>query len=427
MRRGRRGAGRPPDVLVIGGGLAGLCAAIAAQRLGVEAALVESAPKALRGGDARHARNFRIPHAGPTRHTPAAYGEDEFLAEWSAVAGGDAARARSIIAAASDLASWVAGCGVRLQDRGAGVIPFSRRTAFLLGGGKAMMSALYETAAAAGVDIRYDSQALGLRAAPEGGWSVGFAAGETRARCVVVASGGPGANPTWLRPSAGALMFRGGAYSDGRVMQALVEGLGVRTVGDPASRHMVAVDARGPQFDGGIVTRVTAIPHGIVVNRDGAALADPSRNAKPSHYAQWGARIAAEPGGVAFLILDSEGLRRAGPMAFAPLRAVTLAGLASALGLEGAALERAACCLRGPPFFGLPLRAGLTFAHFGLQVDESQRPIGADGCAMEGLFAAGMIMAANFLPCGYLAGLGITLSAVTGRAAGEAAARHVLC
>ena len=35
-----------------------------------------------------------------------------------------------------------------------------------------------------------------------------------------------------------------------------------------------------------------------------------------------------------------------------------------------------------------------------------------------------MIMAANVLPRGYLAGLGVTLSAVTGRLAGEEAARH---
>jgi tricarballylate dehydrogenase len=302
-------------------------------------------------------------------------------------------------------------------------MPFSRRTAFLLGGGKAMMSALYETAAAAGVVIHYGQQAQSLRAAPEGGWSVAFADAEVAARCVVVASGGPGGNPAWLRPTDADLVFRGAAFSDGRMMQALVEGLGMRTIGDPDSRHIVAVDARGPKFDGGIVTRVAAIPHGLVVNRDGETLADPAHNAKPSHYAEWGARIAALPGGVAFLILDSEGLKRAGPMAFAPIAAESVAALASALGLEAAALSTTR--LGSPPFFALPLRAGVTFAHFGLAVDEAQRLIGPDGPA-PGLFAAGMIMAANVLPRGYLAGLGITLSAVSGRQAGEAAARHVL-
>jgi len=413
----------PWDVLVIGGGLAGLCAAIAARRRGVSVRLVESAPLALRGGDARHARNFRAPHEAPTAHTPAAYRADEFLAELRAVSGApESALARSIVADAAQLPGWLAGCGVRLQDPAAGLIPFSRRTAFLLGGGKAMLNALYATAAGDGVEIGYESVAQGLRAGPDGDWLADFAGGERAARCVVVASGGPGANPAWL--STPDLVFRGGAFSDGRMMQALVESLGVRTVGDPASRHMVAVDARGPKFDGGIVTRITAIPHGLVVNRDGAVLSDPSQNAKPTHYAEWGARIAAEPGGVAWLILDAEGLSRADPIALAPVRAQNLAELARALGLNEAALAGASR-LRAAPFFGLPLRAGVTFAHFGLAVDESLRLIGPNGRAMQGLYAAGMIMAANILPRGYLAGLGITLSTFTGRRAGEAAARHV--
>jgi len=378
----------------------------------------------LRGGDARHARNFRAPHEAPTAHTPAAYRADEFLAELRAVSGApETALARSIVADAALLPGWLADCGVRLQDPAAGLIPFSRRTAFLLGGGKAMLNALYATAAAAGVEIGYERAAQGLRAEWDAGWLADFTRVTLAARCVVVASGGPGANPAWL--GASDLVFRGGAYSDGRMLQALVEGLGVRTTGNPASRHMVAVDARGPKFDGGIVTRITAIPHGVVVNRDGAALSDPAHNAKPTHYAEWGARIAAEPGGVAFLILDAEGLRRADPIALAPVQAENLPELARALGLNESALA-CASRLRAPPYFGAPLRAGVTFAHFGLAVDESLRLIGANGRAMSGLYAAGMVMAANILPRGYLAGLGVTLSAVTGRRAGEAAARHAL-
>ena len=43
---------------------------------------------------------------------------------------------------------------------------------------------------------------------------------------------------------------------------------------------------------------------------------------------------------------------------------------------------------------------------------------------MRNVFAAGMVMAANVLGDGYLAGLGVTLSTVFGRLAGEAAARQ---
>jgi len=47
-----------------------------------------------------------------------------------------------------------------------------------------------------------------------------------------------------------------------------------------------------------------------------------------------------------------------------------------------------------------------------------------DGRSANNVFAAGMIMAANVLGDGYLAGLGVALSTVFGRLAGEEAARH---
>jgi tricarballylate dehydrogenase len=54
-----------PEVLVVGGGSAGLCAAIAARRGGASVRLVEHAPAKLRGGNTRHARNFRLMHDRP--------------------------------------------------------------------------------------------------------------------------------------------------------------------------------------------------------------------------------------------------------------------------------------------------------------------------------------------------------------------------
>ena len=53
-----------PDVLVVGGGNAALCAAITAAEAGVSVSLLESAPKPYRGGNSRHTRNFRCMHSG---------------------------------------------------------------------------------------------------------------------------------------------------------------------------------------------------------------------------------------------------------------------------------------------------------------------------------------------------------------------------
>ena len=53
------------DVLVLGGGNAGLCAALTAREAGASVAIVESAPRSMRGGNSRHTRNMRTMHMGP--------------------------------------------------------------------------------------------------------------------------------------------------------------------------------------------------------------------------------------------------------------------------------------------------------------------------------------------------------------------------
>ncbi len=260
-------------------------------------------PFALRGGNARHARNFRAAHGAPTWYSPGVYTADEFMAELIRVSGDelDGALAHSLIGDTTDLASWLMDCGVRLQDPRVGMVPFSRRTAFLLGGGKAMVNALYETAAKIGVLVAYGSEAVAVAQRPGDTWSVEVVGADTQriaARCVVVAAGGAGADPQWLRahfgPAADRYSIRGGSYSNGRAMQVLIEA-GVRTVGDPATCHTVAVDARGPQFDGGIVTRITAIPYGLVVDRHAARVDIAGRDAGRTHYARWGPQSQDAP------------------------------------------------------------------------------------------------------------------------------------
>ena len=47
---------------------------------------------------------------------------------------------------------------------------------------------------------------------------------------------------------------------------------GVQEIGDPTQCHAVAIDARAPKFDGGIITRLDCVVFGIVVNKNCAAL-----------------------------------------------------------------------------------------------------------------------------------------------------------
>jgi tricarballylate dehydrogenase len=457
-------ASQAVDVLVVGGGSAALCAAIAARRGGALVRLVEQAPASLRGGNTRHARNFRLMHDRPAWYVPDVYGEDAFFKDLLRVTRGatDQRLARMLIRGSATIAAWLDDNGVRLQDPASGAMPYSRRTAFFLGGGKAMINALYATALRLGVRIGYDSEVVSLGFDDDRGCEAEIVRGGSiecvAANTMVLCSGGHQANLDWLRESFGAaadgFMIRGTPYVTGSVLRLLLDA-GAKPVGDPARCHMVAVDARGPKFDGGIVTRITGIPHGIVVDRDGRRFHDEGEDARKTHYARWGARIADCPGQIAYLILDARGLNRALPTALPPLRADTVAALATALGLEPTALEttirdfnaaiaaaddgpvvdhcttgltppksRFAVALTAPPFAAYPLRPGVTFMHFGVTVDDHLRIVKTDGRPVRNVFAAGMIMAANVLGEGYLAGLGVALSTVFGRLAGEEAARQ---
>ena len=48
------------DIAVIGGGNAALCAAMTAAEAGARVLVLETAPKAYRGGNSRHTRNFPL-------------------------------------------------------------------------------------------------------------------------------------------------------------------------------------------------------------------------------------------------------------------------------------------------------------------------------------------------------------------------------
>jgi tricarballylate dehydrogenase len=453
-----------PDVLVVGGGSAALCAAIAARRSGATVRLVEQALAALRGGNTRHARNFRLMHDAPAWYVPDSYGEDAFSRDLARVTHGasDERLARILIRGSATIATWLGDNGVRLQNPAGGAMPYSRRTAFFLGGGKAMINALYATALKLGVSVGYDREVVALAFGDQQHCTADIlhdgGIERVAAKTLVLCTGGHQANLDWLRESFGGaadnFMIRGTPYATGAVLRLLLNA-GARPIGDPARAHMVAVDARGPKFDGGIVTRITAIPHGIVVDSDGRRFHDEGEDARKTHFARWGARIADCPGQIAYLILDAQGFARALPTVLPPIRADTVASLATKLGLDPAALQttvaefnaatpvgddlpaierctggltppksRGAIALSVPPFMAYPLRPGITFTHFGVAVDDHMRVMRTDGQPARNVFAAGMIMAANVLGDGYLAGLGVALSTVFGRLAGEEAARQ---
>jgi tricarballylate dehydrogenase len=250
---------------------------------------------------------------------------------------------------------------------------------------------------------------------------------------------------------------RGTPFNRGKVLKILLAA-GAKPVSDATQGHCVAIDARSPKFDGGIVTRVDCVSLGIVVNKDAQRFYDEGEDFWPKRYAIWGRLVAAQPGQIAYSIIDAKSLGKFMPPVFPPVRAASIGELARALELDPAALEatlrefnRAVrpgtfdhsilddCRAEGlappkthwaraidtPPFFAYPLRPGITFTYLGVAIDERARMLLGDGKPAANIFAAGEIMAGNVLGKGYLAGIGMAIGTTFGRIAGEEATRHV--
>ena len=458
--------GRTYDVLVAGGGNAALCAALTARAAGASVLLLESAPRHFRGGNSRHTRNLRCMHDGPSAPLTGAYPADEYWRDLLDVTGGrtNEPLARMVITGTADCRAWMSAHGVRFQPSIAGALQLSHTNAFFLGGGKALINAYYRAAARLGVAIEYGAEVRDLKVAGnrfEG--AVVARAGQfelVRARAFVAASGGFQADRAWLRDAWGDaaenFLIRGTPYDTGRVLRALMD-RGASTTGDPTQCHAVAIDARAPRFDGGIVTRVDCIPLGIVVNARAERFHDEGQDLWPKRYAVWGRLVARQPDQKAFVIFDARAAGLFIPPMLPPVEAPSIRRLAAALGLEPAALERTVlaynaavrpgtfdpaalddCSTAGlappkshwarridrAPFFAYPLRPGITFTYLGVTVDERARVIWEDGRPAANVFAAGEIMAGNILGRGYLAGLGMAIGTVFGRKAGEEAARR---
>ena len=101
------------------------------------------------------------------------------------------------------------------------------------------------------------------------------AASGVSAATLVAAAGGFEANIEWLKQywgeAADNFLIRGTPYNRGSILKMLLA-KGVQEVGDPTQCHAVAIDARAPKFDGGIITRHDSVVFGIVVNNKAAAL-----------------------------------------------------------------------------------------------------------------------------------------------------------
>ena len=231
-------------------------------------------------------------------------------------------------------------------------------------------------------------------------------------------------------------------------------GHGADIIGDPTQAPCVAIDARAPLYDGGIVTRVDCVSLGVMLNRDAERFYDEGEDFWPKRYAIWGRLVAQQPGQIGYCIIDSKAIGRFMPPVFPGEKADTLPELAQQLGLPVDTFMKTlqdfnAACRVGSfdhtvlddchteglapakthwarpidtaPFYGYALRPGITFTYLGLKTNE-RAAVHFGGRPSDNLFVAGEMMAGNVLGKGYTAGVGMSIGTAFGRIAGTSAA-----
>ena len=335
-----------PDVIVVGGGNAGLSAAMAAQDGGAQALLLEKAPKELRGGNSYFTGGlFRFAFQGiddiasvihdlsegeramvdvgsyPTR----AYYEDVMRVTEGL---SDPLLLEVLVGQSLPTMQWLAGKGVRwILAMGRQSFKVDNKFKFFgnlvveaVGGGVGLSDMEFAAAEKMGVQTVYDTKAVRLLTDRMGrvtGLTVrgpeGFQDIETSA--VVLACGGFEANAEMRTRYLGAgwelAKVRGVPYNTGDGHRMALD-IGALPYGHWSGAHACAWDYGAPPYGDRKITDLFqkhSYPYSVIVNIDGERFVDEGADYRNYTYAKYGREILKQPQRAAFQIFDQKTVR----------------------------------------------------------------------------------------------------------------------
>lgn len=332
---------RSCDVVVVGAGNAGLCAALSAADHGAKVIVLERAPKSLRGGNSAFtAGAMRVvyngvedlrelmPHLTDAEVESTDFGtytEDDFYTDLARVTEyrSNPDMAELLVTRSLDTLKWMSTKGVRFM-------PIYGRQAFQVdgrfkfwggltvetnGGGPGLVDALFSAAESAGVEVWYDSRATSLIEDDHGVHGVEVrrdgVTEQLLANSVVLASGGFEANTEWRARYLGrgwdVAKVRGTRFNTGDGIRMALD-VGAMPYGNWSGCHAVGWDRNAPDFGDlavGDGFQKHSYPFGIMINADGKRFVDEGADFRNYTYAKYGHIVLEQPGQFAWQIFDS--------------------------------------------------------------------------------------------------------------------------
>ena len=330
------------DVIVVGAGNAGLCAALSAREAGCSVLVLEAAPEAERGGNSRYtAGAMRVVYRGVedlralmpdltdeeiARTEFGVYSEENFLddlgrvTEWRT----DPDLAETLVKRSFDTLDWMRAKGVRFAPMyGRQAFKSGNRMRFwggltveASGGGPGLIDNLLQALQRDGIEIRYAARAVGLMRGDDGVRGVVVrsegATKEIPCGAVVLASGGFEANAEWrtryLGPGWDLAKVRGTRFNTGGGLAMALE-IGASPCGHWSGCHAVGWDRNAPEYGDlavGDGFQKHSYPFGIMVNAAGRRFVDEGADFRNYTYAKYGRAILAQPHQFAWQIFDAK-------------------------------------------------------------------------------------------------------------------------
>ena len=325
-------------VVVVGGGNAALCAAIAARERGADVLLLERAPFEQRGGNSRFtAGGMRVAYDGVedlralmpdlsetelARTDFGAYPRDQFYDDMGRVTQyrTDPNLAAKLIDESLATLHWMAGHGVRFLpmygrqsfERDGKARFWGGLTVEAWGGGPGLVDGLTAIAERMGVTLRYGvrAQALALADGRVNGVRV---QGETvAADAVVLACGGFEANAAWRTRYLGAgwelAKVRGTRFNTGDGIRMALN-VGAASRGHWSGCHAVAWDQNAPDFGDltvGDNFQKHSYPLGVMLNAEGRRFVDEGADFRNYTYAKYGREVLRQTGQFAWQVFDAK-------------------------------------------------------------------------------------------------------------------------